>query len=629
MASPNFVSVNTRNPKLEKIRALFDNKETKEKYSRSISAYLLPRTDAHQSEYLAERDLRVQFISGFSGSNAFAIITLEKALLWTDGRYFIQAESELQPGWELMKEGDPNFSAPCDWLISNLSRSSLVAFDPQLYSYSNVRMLQRRLHAFNISVIPLQPNLVDILWTERPVETIRPVIALRKDEYGVETSDKLEELRKKLKAKKCSSTVVTALDDIAWLLNIRGSDIPYNPLVFSVLFITLDNIYWFVDKRKLSPEVIKHVGVSEIHEYNEACKWITHWYLERSSNKDDLSLIYIPDSVNYEIGSIFEYDHCVFGSSIIHLMKSVKNVVELSGSRQCHVIDSAAIVCFLNWLEKQVVEKHVTVAEEEAANVIHSLRLKMPGFMGLSFETIAAVNEHAALPHYKMTSETGQCKITSDSVLLIDSGGHYRTGTTDVTRTVAFGAMVNEEFKRHFTLVLKGHISTAKLIFPDSINGIRIDLLARQHLWKDGLDFGHGVGHGVGHFLNVHEGPAGIGFRCYSPDGALHEKMIVTIEPGFYRKGCYGIRTENCYEIIKAINLRSGDGNFLTFKTLTYVPIQKSLIQLDLLTEEEIKWINDYHSLCYEKVSKVLYEFGYEEAVKWLSEACAPLEPKI
>uniref|UniRef100_A0A915AB89 Xaa-Pro aminopeptidase 1 n=1 Tax=Parascaris univalens TaxID=6257 RepID=A0A915AB89_PARUN len=611
------------NEKLDKLRQLFLTADCVKKGGGEIQAYLLPSTDAHQSEYLAAHDFRVQFISGFSGSNAFALITNTEALLWTDGRYIIQAKNQLENGWKLMEEGTPKSITPVDWLVENMPSNSRVGFDPRLHGYADGLRMVDSLQRVKISAVPLKENLVDILWTDRPTVPCNMVLALNSNEHGMDSLVKIEEVRKKLAKKKCSSAIFTALDDIVWLLNIRGADIPYNPLVFSILILTPKEIHLFIDIRKLNSELKQHLSHVCLHEYGEAIEWFAKWHEEEKAS-NPTHMVLIPDATNYEFGSVIGKDYSNIGASPIQAMKAVKNDVELQGMRNSHIRDSAALVEFFRWLEEEVLAGR-KVTELSASDKSEQLRAKQPLYVGLSFSTIAGVDEHSALPHYKPTEETGTREVTRDAVFLLDSGAHYRDGTTDVTRTVSYAAEPNADLKRINTLVVKGHIRTAMMVFPDGINGIRIDVISRQHLWADGLDFSHGVGHGVGHFLNVHEGPAGIGYRRYSPEGGIHKGMVLTIEPGCYLEGKWGVRFENCYEVVNAPNLRSGAENYLTFEPLTYVPVQKSLIDKTLLTQKEVEWLDAYHRTCLSKVGEYLLKDGKKEEYEWLEKACSPL----
>ncbi|VDN03846.1 unnamed protein product [Thelazia callipaeda] len=593
--------------KLKELRTLFRSEDIVKQIGGPVNAYLLPNTDAHQSEYICKRDSRVRFLSGFSGSNAFALITDQEALLWTDGRYFIQAGKELEPGWQLMKEGVPTAISVTDWMIQNLRRGSRAVFDPQLYRHDEALRIMSTLNKVGITVVPLKGNLVDYIWHDRPPEHFGKILVLNTEECGLEMREKINRTRRELQLRGCNSAIFTALDDIAWLLNIRGSDIPYNPVVFAVIFMVPNEVHLFIDERKLNDEIRNHLKGIEIHDYSSAASWIENWlYIHKGLYK-----VCIPDLTNFELGSLIELRDGISLVSPIQTMKAIKNEAELHGMRNSSLRDSAAIIEYFVWLEEEIACGN-EVTEREASEKMDEFRSLQPGFIDLSFETIAAVNEHAALPHYRGTSETSRKLLTKSSIFLLDSGGHYCDGTTDVTRTIAFSDNNDLEFKRMFTLVLKGHIANAMLIFPDGVNGIRMDAISRQYLWRDGLDFAHGVGHGVGHFLNVHEGPGGI-----------HKGNVITIEPGFYVEDKWGIRIENCYEVVSANKTCSNGKNFLAFSPLTLVPIQKSLVDISLLSSEEIEWLNQYHAMCLKKVGPYLLYTKKNKEYEWLVKACA------
>uniref|UniRef100_A0A915D649 Xaa-Pro aminopeptidase n=1 Tax=Ditylenchus dipsaci TaxID=166011 RepID=A0A915D649_9BILA len=596
-----------------------------------IQAYVLPRTDAHQSEYLTERDCRVQFISGFSGSNAYCVITESKALLWTDGRYFVQASKELKPGWELMKMAQVDSIDPVDWIVDNLPANSAIGFDPHLFGLSEGKNFAKKLSSFHLQAVSVPKiNLVDIIWEDRPQEVPKKAVSLTLAECGEESKAKIERVREKLFKAKCDCIMLTLLDDIAWLFNIRGFDIPYNPLVFAVAAITRNDVFLFMDEQKLSPEVAHHLTGVNIFSYCSAAEFLEKYHAKCKSKFADEHKIWLPDTVNYCLGSLVEEKFAYIAPSPIQPMKAVKNDVELAGMRSAHVRDSAALVQFLLWINRELELGHL-VDEHRAAKQMEYYRSKLPGYVSLSFETISAVNEHAALPHYKASAESGKKLVTRDSYYLIDSGGQYRDGTTDVTRTIFYGGEegkdeASKHFRRMFTLVLKGHIDCASVNYPEGISGIRLDALARLPLWQDGYDFAHGVGHGVGHYLNVHEGPASIGYRTGVTNG-IKKGMVLTIEPGYYEEGNFGIRIENCYEVISASNktaLPSGADNYLTFSPLTLVPIQKNLIIKDLLEPRHINWLNSYHNKCLEVVGKYLGEHNLQEEYNHLAQACTP-----
>ncbi|CAB3408419.1 unnamed protein product [Caenorhabditis bovis] len=607
--------------KLASLRALFSSERVKLLTgNKPISAYLLPSTDAHQSEYLSDYDFRVRFLSGFSGSNAYVVVTDNKALLWTDGRYFEQAGKQLSSEWTMMKQGVPDSVTPSDWLVTALDKGSFVGFDPTLLTYESATKFLKNIKSMGLHPVSIPGNLIDEFWTNRPSLGDRKVTVLTAEEHGKPVAKKIESLRKRLTTKKCTAIVFCALDDIVWLLNIRGFDIPYNPLVYSYLLVSLDEVHLFIDEAKLDDQSWSHLKESNVivHPYDSAQTWIRSWHQSIVEKKLDQRVM-LTKSTNYSIGEIFGDEYSIIESSPVKIEKAVKNSVEMEGMRSSHIRDSAALVEFLAWLENELLAGK-KYSEIELAAKVDGVRAQQKKYVDLSFSTISAAGEHAALPHYHPEGEDGKKEASADSVYLVDSGAHYRDGTTDVTRTVWF-KNPPAEFIAHNTLVLKGHISLAKTLFPDGIHGSRLDTLSRHALWQCGLDFGHGTGHGVGHFLNVHEGPIGIGHRIVSTGGELHVGQVITIEPGYYLPKKYGIRIENCYEIVSA-QVKSREKNFLAFKSLTLVPIQTSIIDKSLLDESEIVWLNAYHDTVAEKVGAELLENGKKAEYEWLLNAC-------
>ncbi|CAD5209001.1 unnamed protein product [Bursaphelenchus xylophilus] len=606
--------------KLASFRALF---HTDISGPDGINVYVLPRTDAHQSEYICDRDKRVQFLSGFSGSNAYSIITESEALLWTDGRYFDQAENELLPGWTLMKQGQTGVLSPTEWLLQNLVRGSRVGFDPQLFGKGSSDELLQVIKGAKAIPVKLNTNLVDVIWENRPEGSKNPLIVLSQSEHGESIESKLERVRSQMSKKKCDIVIVSDLAQVAWLFNLRGADIPFNPCFFAYAYVTHDDVVLFVDKEKLTPEVEKHLGDVKVHPYETASEWLKYYH-EEAKNSITGHKVWISPELNYSLSSMIDTDFIHEGPTPIYSMKALKNETEMAGMRESHIRDSAAIVQFLVWLKNEIAAGH-EVNEILASEKMEEFRSKLDKFVSLSFDTISAVGPHAASPHYHMTEESGKTTIKADQVYLIDSGGQFRDGTTDVTRTVIHTETPDEHVKKMFTLVLKAHIICAKQTFPEGIDGIRLDGLTRTPLWSQGYDFGHGVGHGVGHFSNVHEYPPQIGFRLRIPEAGIYKGHVLTIEPGYYETDAFGIRIENCYEIVEATNLESGAKNFLAFASLTWVPIQKTLINKDLLTTEELSWLNEYHNKCLEITGKYLQEKGLQEEYNYLAEACTPL----
>ncbi|KAK6727883.1 hypothetical protein RB195_005511 [Necator americanus] len=571
-----------------------------------IKAYLLPSTDAHQSEYLAEHDFRVKFLTGFTGSNAYVAVTDQKAVLWTDGRYFTQAAEQLVPPFTLLKQGQADSITVEEFVVENLDAGDWVGIDPALHTYEGGEKLVKTLNGMGLHVAPLRHNLVDEFWKNRPPLQPKGPIVLSVGEHGRKTEDKLRDLRERIARKKCSSIILAALDDIMWLLNIRGFDIKHNPLAYSYLLVTPDEVHLFMDKADQTMRTYLKDNQILLHPYDEAYSYVSNWNNQQKAEHKQKHRVFVPTSTNYLFGSLFESVSVVDGSPV-QVMKGVKNSVEMEGMRRSHIRDSAELVCFLMQLEERLLEGH-TLTEIEAAAKIDTMRAKLDKYVDLSFSTISASGDHAAMPHYHSEGEAGK-----------------RDGTTDVTRTVWIRkcSPIPEEFIKHNTLVLKGHINLANTVFPHAIPGIRLDTLTRHAMWQEGLDFGHGTGHGVGHFLNVHEGPASIGHRqnVYGSDTWVREGMVLTIEPGYYLEGKWGIRIENCYEVVKVTVPSEAD--FLGFKPLTLVPIQTSLLNKTMLTKKEVEWLNTYHDEVLSTVGNHLQKAGRTKELEWLKKQCA------
>lgn len=588
-----------------------------------IKAYLLPSTDAHQSEYLSDYDFRVKFLTGFTGSNATVAVTNQKAVLWTDGRYFTQATEQLAPPFTLLKESQPDSITVEDFIAENLDVGDWIGIDPSLHTYENGLRLTRTLEGMGFHVALIRNNLVDVFWNNRPPLQPKGPIILSPEEHGRCVKDKLKELRQRIGQKKCNSVVLAALDDIMWLLNIRGFDIKHNPLAYSYLLVTPTEVHLFMDKADDTVrKYLENEGIT-LHPYSAAYDFMSKWHEKQAAENKSQHRVFVPTSTNYLFGKLFASCAIVEGSPV-QVMKGMKNPVELEGMRRSHIRDSAALISFLMWVENELREGR-SHSEIDMAAKVDSMRAAMEKYVDLSFSTISAAGDHAAKPHYHSEGEEGKRLVTADQVYLVDSGAHYRDGTTDVTRTVwiASKSSAPKEFIHHNTLVLKGHINLAKTVFPQALTGVRLDTLTRHAMWQEGLDFGHGTGHGVGHFLNVHEGPASIGHRtaAYGSDCWIREGMVLTIEPGYYLVGKWGIRIENCYEVVKA-KVASG-ADFLGFRALTLAPIQTDIIDKAMLTPAEVEWLNSYHDQVLSTVGAYLEKAGKNSELVWLKKQCA------
>ncbi|XP_031555402.1 xaa-Pro aminopeptidase 1-like [Actinia tenebrosa] len=603
---------------LQQLRSLMKNKTH---VSETIQAYIIPSGDAHQSEYLAECDLRRGFVTGFTGSAGTAIVTEHKAALWTDGRYYLQAEQQLDANWILMKDGMLDTPTKEEWLIQELSSGSRVGVDPFLVSLQEWQKLSKAMTSNGLSLVKTETNLVDIVWSshDRPAPPSDGVTALSLNYAGKSWQQKIKELRETLKKKKAYAFVATALDDVAWLFNLRGSDVEYNPVFFAYAIVTLDGISLFIDETKLDAAVRKHLGLNGVFENDESLHITIREYttiqnavkeIAESDNK-----IWISKTSSVALTSAVPKLNLIDDASPVAYAKSLKNDVEREGMRQAHIRDAVALCEYFCWLEQEVPKDELT--EITGSDKLEELRREQEDFVSLSFPTISGVGSNGAIIHYRPTEETDRM-ITKDSLYLCDSGAQYMDGTTDVTRTVHFGKPTRHE-QECFTRVFKGHVALAMATFPNKTSGHRLDMLARKALWDVGLDYQHGTGHGVGAFLNVHEGPQSISSRPKPDEVPFEAGMDITIEPGYYEDGKFGIRIENVY-IVKQVELKNnfqGKG-FLGFEPITLFPIQTKMLIPSMLTPEEIDWLNNYHELCAETVGAVLREQGKHQALNWL-----------
>ncbi|XP_069973285.1 xaa-Pro aminopeptidase 1 [Penaeus vannamei] len=586
----------------------------------ALHAYIVPSGDAHQSEYIAPCDQRRAFITGFTGSAGTAIITDSEAALWTDGRYYLQARQEMDENWTLMKQGLPNTPTEAKWLSKTLHVGSTVGVDPYLLEAEWWRDLARELKGAGHVVVPVPENLVDLVWNDRPARPAKPIVPLEVKYTGMSLSGKVEELREKLEEENASMIIITALDEVAYLYNLRGSDIEYNPVFFSYAVVTQKEAFLFVNMSQLTSSAREALQAEEvkvtIKPYDELAMFISE-QLSVQSGK-----VWVSNHTSYAVTQMVPKEKRLIKLSPVAVMKAIKNETEIKGMEECHIRDAAALCLYFSWLEREAAKG--TQTEISAADQLQKFREEQENLVGLSFSTISSVGPNAAVIHYSPAPETDR-KITTDEVYLCDSGGQYKDGTTDVTRTLHFGTP--DQFLREcFTRVLKGQIAMASCIFPTKIKGNCLDTLARKALWDVGLDYGHGTGHGIGMYLNVHEGPMGVSWRSYPDDPGLQEGMFLSDEPGYYEDGKFGIRIENIVRIVKAETpYNHRDRGFLTFKTVTLVPIQTKLVDPTMLTRQEIDWLNRYHAECRDKVGKLLLQQGHKEAYDWLVRETQPI----
>ena len=575
-----------------------------------FTAFVFPSSDPHNSEYVADHWKCREWISGFSGSAGTAVVTLEHAALWTDSRYFIAAEKELDgTDFQLMKlrvEGTPSVS---EWLASELStyEKAVVGLDGNVNSFAEVAAMEQELATKGDITVRTDVDPMAELWTDRPVIPDN-MVSLHPLEYsGESTSSKISRVRKHLLDCGADGLLVTALDEIAWVLNLRGSDVHCNPVFVSYLLISPENITLYINNVKL-PEEVKAYLVSEhidVQAYDSVVEGL-RLYAGKS-------LLVDMSSTNYSLATAVPFEKVRSGVSPIASMKAVKNKVEQDGFRAAMLRDGVAVVKFLAWLKSAVEAGGQT--EISLDERLTALRAEQPKFKGISFDTIVGYEAHGAIVHYEATPET-DIPVQPHGLVLIDSGAQYLDGTTDITRTIALGEL-SEEQCRVYTLVLKGHIQLDMCRFPAGACGSQIDALARAPMWREGYNYMHGTGHGVGSYLNVHEGPHQI--RMEWRPAPLQAGMTVTNEPGIYLEGKFGVRIENTLLIVPAESTAFGD--FLKFETLTLAPIDTTPIVLEMLSTEEREWLNNYHHRVYESLSPYLE--GNEK--EWLRNATLPI----
>ncbi|WP_264852242.1 aminopeptidase P family protein [Clostridium omnivorum] len=567
--------------RIEQLRALMREK--------GIEAYIVPSSDPHQSEYVAEHYTARTFITGFTGSAGTAVITLKDAGLWTDGRYFIQAENQLKgSGVTLYRMGEAGVPTIEAFLKDSLNKGAKVAFDGKVISVDYFRGLQKALESKEFSY-DVSEDLIDKVWKDRPEKPCTEVIIHEVKYAGQSREEKLAEVIKEMKAVGANHYVISGLDDIAWLLNIRGRDVKCNPLTISYVVISNEKCYLFIDEKKVNAQVRAELEKAniEIKPYDSIADFL--------GTINEGTILLDPAKTNTWIHSAIKVK-TIEAMDITTRFKAVKNDIQVQNVRNVMVRDGVAMVKFINWIKKTIKTRNIT--EIEASDKLEGFRREGENFYDLSFGSISAYKENAAMPHYSASQET-QATIKPESLYLIDSGAQYLDGTTDITRTLAMGPITEEE-KTDFTLVLRGMIDLAMQRFLYGATGSSLDILARIPLWNAGMDFKHGTGHGIGFFLNVHEGPHRVSMV---PNTIKLEKgMITSDEPGVYKAGKHGIRIENLVVVQKDVNTEFG-GQFMKFETLTLCPIDLDAIDASLLTAEEKAWLNNYHKTVFEKLS--------------------------
>ncbi len=578
--------------------------------SEGIDAFVFPSTDPHNGEYVPEHWKGREFISGFNGSAGTAVVTMDDAALWTDSRYFLQAEEQLAgTGFRLMKlkiEGTPTIS---QWLGRKQAANggTVVGIDGMVNSIGTVEALADELRAEGGITLRTNFDPLKVIWKDRPAIPSDMAIVHPQKYAGESAQSKIARIRQTLRERHVEGMLVSALDDIAWALNIRGTDVHCNPVVVSYLLITMDGVTLYINSDKLTPVVREHLAANGVmtDEYENVKKGLAGY--------DGYNILMDPDETCYTLYKAYGDRPKVLAPSPLPSMKIVKNETEIMGYRYAMLRDGIAMVKFLRWLLPAVEEGGVT--EVSASDELEAFRAEQSLFKDISFDTIAGYGAHGAIVHYEPTPET-DIELKPEGLLLLDSGAQYLDGTTDITRTIALGPVTDEQ-KHIYTLVLKGHIRLAMAKFPANASGTQLDILAREAMWREGLNYMHGTGHGVGSYLSVHEGPHQIRME-YKPE-PLRAGMTVTNEPGLYLAGKFGVRIENTMLITEYMNTEYG--RFLKLEPLTLCPIDKAPIDVDMLADEELDYLNDYHAAVFKSLSPYLDD----EMTEWLANACAPL----
>ncbi len=584
----------------EKLRAL-----RAEMAKDNLDAYYITGTDPHQSEYVASRWRTREFITGFTGSAGEVIITEKEALLWVDSRYFIQAAKEIKgTEFKMMKIDTPSFPSLTEWLEKNIKKDGRVGVDGSSISISDFLKMEKSLKAKEIKLVSTE-DILDRVWKDRPDYPFSKMVKMSDDYAGYTSSAKIDFVRYKLDELKADWTFIASIDDIAWLTNLRGDDIAYNPVFMSYAFVSMNKAVLFTNVERFSSELFEKVNkVFDIHGYEDVFTMI---------GKLTSSGIgyYSPEKVSYAFAPYLVNDKNIQGRDITTDLKARKNPSELDGMRRAHFQDGVAFVNFMAALDPLG-----TYNELEIADRFEKEREKTEGYLGPSFAPISGFRENGAQCHYRATEESYK-NIDGQGLLVLDTGSQFEYGMTDLTRTLLFGVDATEEEMTDYTLVLKGHLALSRQIFPKGTRGVQLDAIARMFLWNYGETFYHGTGHGVGCRLNVHEGPMRISQALI--DVPLEPGMVISNEPGVYKEGKHGIRIENLVAVQKAFTNEFGE--FYSFETLSMIPYEKKLIKLDLLTDEEIEDINSYHRW----VRENLIDYVREDSKRWLEEATSPI----
>lgn len=574
-----------------------------------MQAYIIPTSDFHETEYVSEYFAARKYMSGFTGSAGVLVVLLDKAGLWTDGRYFIQAANQLAgSGIDLMKQGQEDTPSIEEYIVTNLTQGSIVGFDGRVMNVNDANKYKQVFMMHDIKMVT-DKDLVGRIWDDRPALPCTETFHYDEKYAGKSISEKLTQVREAMKGYNCRSHIVTKIDEIAWLYNLRAHDVPHFPVALAYTIIKENDAMIYIDASRLDEEsktlfAQNHIQVKDYEAIYEDVKTLEGPVLV-DGNFVNSKIVY---SLNTEI---------VYAQDPIVLLKAMKNEIELANTRNAHIKDGVACTKFMYWLMQNV---NNGISEMSAQEKLQELRKEQADYLEDSFNTICAYKEHAAMMHYSSNEETN-VELKPEGMLLVDSGGQYLDGTTDITRTFVLGSITEEE-KKWFTLALKGHIRLEKANFLYGCRGLNLDILARGPLWDLDMDYQCGTGHGVGHLSNVHEAPNGFRWKIVperNDSCVLEEGMITSNEPGVYVEGEFGIRHENEMVVVKGN--KNFYGQFMHFETLTFVPFDRKGIDKSLLSEDELAWLNDYHASVYEKISPFLTN----EEAEWLKEACRPL----
>ncbi len=583
-------------PHLEALRDLMRSKH--------IDAVIIPGTDPHQSEYPSEHWKFRDYVSGFTGSNGTAVVTLDDAGLWTDSRYFLQAAEQLEgSGFTLRKENIPGEPTVLEWLGEVLDEDAVVGVDGRLFSLIEANRIEM-FCAQNGFMFAPDFRAAEAIWTDRPARPMNPAFVHDEALAGEDVDSKVSRVVDALDAADADGLLITALDEIAWLLNLRGSDVDYTPVVIAFAYVSEDERVLFIDSEKVTSEVKDHLkkyGV-KIKDYDDIEKFL-------GKISSTATVMVDPNRVSDALGQAMICNKTYMASPVIAL-KGVKNECQIAGFRQAMLYDGAAMVRMMMWLEQNVANG---ITEMDVDRRLQQERAAYASNRGDSFHMIAGYKDHGAIVHYEATDESAYT-LAPDGLLLIDTGGQYLEGTTDITRTISLGNPTVAE-KHDYTLILKGHLALARAVFPKGTMGVQLDVLARGPLWNEGMTYLHGTGHGVGHFLGCHEGPQSI--RMEANPTPLELGMVTSNEPGIYKTGEYGIRTENLLLCVPACSNEEW-GEFYKFESLTLFPYDTTLMDMDMLSREEVKQINDYHAMVCERLRPLL---SADEA-QWLEQKC-------